>query len=292
MTSLTIEQKLAKIARTMHVWMKYDRGEATLQLLEDRLGEPRSHRMRHILIIADTNNGKTRLANRFVRRHRATLHLSSPSVVPLLKLSATAGDESRFYNMILEELPTYKHGQTARADLKETIVMRAMRDCGIRMLIIDELHNLLNAPTQKQNNFRRVIKDLGNELMIPIVALGTRDAFNAITCDPQLANRFQVVLLPKWELENTRDVSQPSEYRKFLSSFERLLPFNDESDLGNDPMALKIYALSEGTIGEATDLLRDAAKWAVRNDQTKLTEKALERCGYVPPSRRALMPTG
>jgi hypothetical protein len=290
MRALSDQERIARIARTMHVWIKYSRGEEALQLLEDRLAEPQSHRMRNILIVGDTNSGKTRLARRFLRRHRAVVSLSQPSVVPLLCVEATAADESRFYNTILEELPVYKNGQTARADLKEELVLRAMRECGIRMLLIDEFHNLLNAPTQKQNNFRRVIRTIGNRLMIPIVALGTRDAFNAISLDPQLANRFQVIVLPKWKLDDEAKVDRPSEYRQFLASFERLLPFDISSDLGNDPMAAKIYALSEGTIGEATDLVRDAAKWALRNGCQQVTEEALECCGYVPPSRRTLLP--
>ena len=288
MSELTIEDRIARIARTKHWWMKYKRAEETLQLLEDRLAEPQSHRMRNILIVSETNNGKTRIALRFLRRHKPVVSLAYASVVPLLYVEATQSDEARFYNAILEALPTFKHGQSARSDLKETYVLRAMRDCGIRMLIIDEFQNLLNAPIQKQNQFRRVIKTLGNQLMIPIVGLGTREAFNAITSDPQLANRFQVISLPKWQLEEKRS-DEPSEYRKFLASFERLLPLEQASDLGNDPMATKIYALSEGTIGEATDLIRDAAMWAVRNGCSRLTEDALGSCGYVPPSRRTML---
>lgn len=289
MTTTPIEDRIARIARTKHWWMKYKRAEEALQLLEDRLAEPRSHRMRNILIVSETNNGKTRIALRFLRRHKPTVSLAHPSVVPLLYVEATASDEARFYNAILEELPVYKHAQSTRSDIKETHVLRAMRDCGIRMLLIDEFQNLLNAPVQKQNNFRRVIKTLGNQLMIPIVGLGTREAFNVITSDPQLANRFQVVVLPKWPFEDDMRSDKPSEYRQFLASFERLLPFDEESDLGNDPMATKIYALSEGTIGEATDLLRDAAIWAVRNGCLRLTEESLECCGYVPPSRRTML---
>jgi hypothetical protein len=290
MTAVLPNDKLARIDRTKHFWMKYRLGEETLQLLEDRLSESQTHRMRNVLIIADSNSGKTRLALRFMRRHRAVVSLTEASVVPILYVEATAADESRFYNAILEELPVFKHGQTVRADLKEILVIRAMKDCGIRMLIIDELHNLLNAAPQKLNNFRRVIRTLGNQLQIPIVALGTRDAFHAISSDPQLANRFQVVVLPKWTLDDPSKPDEPSEYRQFLAAFERLLPFTASSDLGNDPMASKIYALSEGTIGEAANLLRDAATWSVRNDCDGITEKALKSCGFVPPSRRTVFP--
>jgi hypothetical protein len=285
----SLDPRIIRIDRTKHFWMKYSRGERTLQLLEDRLAEPQSHRMRNVLIIGDSNSGKTRLALRFMRRHRPQVNLSSPSVVPLLYVKATAADENKFYNAIFEELPVYKHGQTARSDMKEILAIRAMRDCGIRMLIIDEFHNLVKAPNQKQNNFRRVIRSLGNQLKIPILALGTREAFHAISSDSHLANRFQVVSLPKWEL-NGAGADEPSEYRKFLAAFERALPFHETSDLGNDPMAAKIYALSEGNIGEAADLLRDAARWAVRNDDARITEEALVECEFVPPSRRTILP--
>lgn len=284
--ALSVEDKLLKIARTKLYWLKYRLGEETLQLLEDRLAEPMSHRMRNILIVSETNNGKTTIAEKFLRRHRPEVNLSSASSVPILKIEATAADENRFYNSILEKLPVYKHGQSARGEMKQLFAIRALSDCAIRMLIIDELHNMLDAPPVKQRRFLRVLKTLGNELKIPIVALGTREALNALNSDAQLANRFQTIVLPKWKLENDAAPDQPSEYRQFLVAFERLLPLEEASDLGNDPIAAKIFSMSEGTIGEATDLIRDAARWAVRNGRRRIDEDVLERCGYVPPSRR------
>jgi hypothetical protein len=286
MSALTVEEKLLRIARTKQYWLKYRIGEETLQVLEDRLAEPMTHRMRNILIISETNNGKTTIAEKFLRRHRPEVNLSSASVVPILKIEATAADENRFYNAILEKLPVYKHGQSARGEMKQLFAIRALSECGIRMLIIDELHNMLDAPPVKQRRFMRVLKTLGNELRIPIVALGTREALNALNSDPQLANRFQTIVLPRWKLENDLDPNQPSEYRQFLVAFERLLPLDEASDLGNDPLASKIFAMSEGTIGEATDLVRDAARWAVRHSRRRIDAEVLDRCGYVPPSRR------
>lgn len=118
MSATPIEDQIARIARTKHWWMKYKRAEDALQLLEDRLAEPRSHRMRNILIVSETNNGKTRIALRFLRRHKPTVSLAQASVVPLLYVEATASDEARFYNSILEELPVYKQAQSTRSDLK------------------------------------------------------------------------------------------------------------------------------------------------------------------------------
>ena len=52
------------------------------------------------------------------------------------------------------------------------------------MLIIDDVQHVLAGPTLKQRHFRNVIKYLGNELQIPIVGVGTRDAFNALSDRP------------------------------------------------------------------------------------------------------------
>lgn len=286
MGALTVEEQLQRIARTKHVWMRYRLGEEILQLLEDRLAEPPSHRMRNILIVAETNNGKTSIAERFLLKHQPQLHLGGTSAVPLLKIEATASDENRFYNAILEELPVYKSGQNARGEMKQFMAIRALRECGIRMLIIDEFHNMLDAPPAKQRRFLRVLKTIGNELRIPLVALGTHEAQHAINSDRQIANRFQVLRLPKWKLDTEDPEAGPSEFRQFLWSFERIIQLDEKSDLGNDPIATRIYALSEATIGEASDLLRDAARWVVRQGRKRIDDEALEQCGYVPPSLR------
>lgn len=63
-----------------------------------------------------------------------------------------------------------------------------------------------------QRHFLNVLKHLSNELQIPITAIGTHDAFNAVHTDPQLANRFEPALLPRWTMGN--------DYLRLLASFE------------------------------------------------------------------------
>jgi hypothetical protein len=43
-----------------------------------------------------------------------------------------------------------------------------------------------------------MLRWLGNELQIPLVALGTAEALRAIQSDDQLANRFSPFPLPLW----------------------------------------------------------------------------------------------
>jgi hypothetical protein len=69
--------------------------------------------------------------------------------------------------------------------------LRMLETIDVKMLIIDEIHNVLAGP---------LLKYMGNERQIPLVAAGTHDAFNAIQIDPQLANRFEPALLPRWSM--------------------------------------------------------------------------------------------
>ncbi|BCO27332.1 hypothetical protein MIZ03_2220 [Rhodoferax lithotrophicus] len=60
------------------------------------------------------------------------------------------------------------------------------------------------------------IKLLCNELAIPIVGVGTREAVRVLHTDPQHASRFEVMNLPLWELNK--------EFQQLLVGFEKVLP--------------------------------------------------------------------
>jgi len=114
---------------------------------------------------------------------------------------------------------------------------------------------VLAGPLLKQRQFLNVIKHMGNELQIPIVAAGTQDAFNAIQTDAQLANRFEPAVLRGWTMGE--------DYLRLLASFEVALPLEHRSRLVDPTLALKILSLSEGTIGEISALLCRAAVEAI-----------------------------
>ena len=146
------------------------------------------------------------------------------------------------------------------------------------MLIIDEIQHVLAGPTLKQRHFLNVIKYLGNELQIPIVAVGTRDAFNAIQTDPQLANRFEPELIGRWTMTD--------DYVRLLASFEVAFRLARPSALVDRTLAQKILNLSEGTIGEISALLTRAALDAIECGAEQITSASLDRCGYIAPRDR------
>jgi hypothetical protein len=146
------------------------------------------------------------------------------------------------------------------------------------MLIIDEIHHVLVGSTNQQRVVMNAIKYLSNELQIPLVGVGTLEAVRAIQADPQLASRFYRTELPLWCMGR--------EYRKLLASFERMLPLKRPSQLAKEPLATKLLAMTEGTIGELSTLLKSAAIYAVRTGTERIDMSILAGLEWEPPSTR------
>ena len=102
---------------------------------------------------------------------------------------------ARFHAAVLAALGTAVgfRGEAARM---EGLALGLLREAGCRMLLIGELHNLLAATAQRQRELLNLMRFLGNELGIPLVCLGTRDAYLAVRSDDQLENRFHPLPLP------------------------------------------------------------------------------------------------
>jgi type II secretory pathway predicted ATPase ExeA len=275
--ALAVEERLDRIRRPR--WIGYTRAKQLLDKLDDLLTHPKTHRMPNLLIVGDTNAGKTMLANRFVQLHPADKTLAGEAViVPVLAIQAPPGpDEGRFYNAILEALAT-PYNPRERVAQKQIQVLRMLKRIGIRMLIIDEVHNVLTGSVTKQRQFLNVLKYLGNDLQITLVGLGTKEALRALQADPQLANRFEPAALPRWQLDQ--------EFQMLLASFERALPLRQPSRLADEKLARKLLALSEGSLGELSVLLTSAAVYAVRSGTERIDEKVLAAIDWVPPSER------
>jgi hypothetical protein len=260
-------------------WIGYTRAKQLLAKLDGLLTHPKTHRMPNFLIVGDTNAGKTMLANRFVQLHPADDNPDGDAViVPVLVVQAPPGpEESRFYNAILEALfaPSNPRERVAQ---KQVQVLRILKQIGLRILIIDEVHNVLTGPVNKQRQFLNVLKYLGNDLQIPLVGLGTNEALRAIQADPQLANRFEPAALPRWRLNQ--------EFQMLLASFEQALPLREPSRLADKQGARKLLALSEGSLGELSSLLTAAAVYAVQTGAERIDEQSLAALDWVPPSER------
>ncbi|MDO9010362.1 MAG: TniB family NTP-binding protein [Gallionella sp.] len=264
-------------------WVGYTRANEIIAKLEDLLDHPKVGRMPNMLIIGNTNNGKSHLVEHFLSLHPATDNpVGAGIIVPVLLIEAPdKPDISHLYSIILDMLNApYKSNDKEEIKLKQVIKVLNSIDLGI--IVIDEIHNLIAGPLLKQRAYLNAIRYLGNKIKRSIVGVGTVEALRAIQVDSQLSNRFTPVVLPAWGLDK--------EFLRLLASLESIIPLRDPSNLIDKTMAMKLHAMSEGTIGELSTLINNAAVWAIRNTKAGEPERidinALNKCGFIPPSLR------
>ena len=277
--SLSEKERIYKLKQER--WIGYSKAKSLLDKMEDLLYYPPRHRMPCLLLVGDTNNGKTMIVRRFLRQHMPNPNVDGEaSIVPVVLVQAPPiPDEQRLYNAILRELFA-EFRETDRASRKYSQVVTLLKSVNVRMLIIDEIHDILAGSMKKQHEFLNVIKNLSNELMVPIVGVGTRDALRALQTDPQISNRFEPISLPKWTMDQ--------EYLRLLASFERVLPLKRPSHLTQTDLAQKLLSLSEGYIGELSRILTLATQQAIENQTEQITLKTLNMIAWVNPSKRRM----
>jgi type II secretory pathway predicted ATPase ExeA len=260
-------------------WIGYPRAKEILNKMEDLLEYPSILRMPNLLLVGDTNNGKTVLVHRFYVSHRPIVNISDSRLVAkvIYMQAPPQPDERKFYNALLEKLQV-PYNLSDKIEKKQQQVFSVLKKIGAKMLIIDEIHHVLAGSSAKQRAFLNVIKYLANELQIVIVAVGIRDAFNAINSDSQLANRFEPKLLPKWKMNE--------EFLRLLASYECMLPLKKPSNLIDTDLALKILSASEGTIGEISKLLSLASIEAIKSKKEFIDKSIIEKVDYISPSDR------
>lgn len=275
--------ELSNRDRIQHIkksrWIGYGRAREILEKLEDLLIHPAQPRMPNMLIVGETNNGKTMLVTKFREKHPASENLTGEAInIPVLYIQAPPSpDERGLYNAILNRLFEFSK-KTDPTDAKREQVIEVLKRVNLGLIMVDEIHHLLAGAYVKQRNCLNVLKYLGNELCVPIVGIGTAEAIRAIQTDPQLANRFTPEVLPKW--------TKNAELARLLASFERVLPLRLASKLSSPELVGRIVDLTGGTIGEMSTLLNAAAVYAINNGEERITIATLNDCGYMSPTQR------
>jgi type II secretory pathway predicted ATPase ExeA len=260
-------------------WIEYARAESALEKMEDLLAYPQRMRMPNMLLVGPTNNGKTMIVEKFRREHPQKLFGTGyVALVPVLKIQMPAGpDEYRFLTAIVETLAMDRNASSRLAVLQSQ-VLETMRRKQTRMLVVDELHNILSGTPPQQRRLLNLIRWLGNELQIPLIGVGTVEALRAVQSDDQLANRFEPFALPLW--------NDDDDFRRLLSTLEAVLPLRKRSDLDDPALANRIYAAGEGILGEIIAIVMRAAVEAVRSGSERITARTIEAASFIRPSER------
>lgn len=266
-------------------WISFPHAETVLAKMSQMLAQPRKARMPCLLVTASSGMGKTMIATRFLRDHPPTLDektgIASTPVVAIQMTDVTS--PRRLYTRLLDALgaPMGKH---QHLDLIETVTTQLMRNVGVRLLIIDEVQDILVGSARQQRFCLNLLKLLTNQLQLSIVTFGVQDAAIAMAVDAQIESRFPRMDIPEWR--------EGEQFRGVLVALERSLPLRRPSKLNTAIVARYLLRESRGITGSIVNMVADAAVFAIESEQECVTESVLResfekgRLLHIPPQSR------
>ncbi len=258
-------------------WIQYPAAASIIDTLESMLDAPKKPRMPNLLIVGESNQGKTTLVQRFYKLHgQGYVNEDVEPVKPVILTETSSANEKSLYLSILEKFAApFRPASSTSVLLYQTLHL--LKACNTRMLIVDEIHSLLTGTPKAQRQVMNAIKHLCNELAIPIVGVGTREAVYVLHTDPQHASRFDVVELPLWELN--------PEYQNLLTSFEAILPLRKPSNLHHPELANRIFSICGGNLGNLNRLLTECARQAIESGAERIDADIVKKNQWLRPTQ-------
>lgn len=196
----------------------------------------------------------------------------------MIWIQIKAPNEVQLYNAILKAIGAVFNEDDRHIEKKKYQLLGLLEKIGTRQLLIDEVSTAIAGPEHKKKTFLNALKYIGNEARISIAAAGTAEALTAIGTNEQLENRFEPVGLPLWEFGD--------DFRALLEAFEQRMPLRFPSVLQEPSLAMKLYSMSEGYLGELAELLMRAGVLAVKSGKEKIDSTLLDRVNWDGPTKR------
>ena len=254
-------------------WIDYPLANKVLLKMQDIFNAPKSIRSRGMLLYGDSNNGKTAILKKFYRNFSKDEYIDEDGdlihLMPIVYvISESSSDESVMFSKILSAMNVPVNHKEKVTKKKEEVIY----NLGImktKLIIIDEIQNVLQGPYNKMTQLITSLKTLNNTTAIPIILAGTQDAMSAISIDNQTKSRFKPLELPNWNNDEN--------FSRFITTIEAMLPLKKASNLyQNYELLPYIHELSNGCIGEVIDILKDASIYAIRTKSERITKKEIK----------------
>lgn len=254
-------------------WIDYPLANKVLLKMQDIFNAPKSIRSRGMLLYGDSNNGKTAILKKFYRDFSKDEYIDEDGdlihLMPIVYvISESSSDESVMFSKILSAMNVPVNHKEKVTKKKEEVIY----NLGImktKLIIIDEIQNVLQGPYNKMTQLITSLKTLNNTTAIPIILAGTQDAMSAISIDNQTKSRFKPLELPNWNNDEN--------FSRFITTIEAMLPLKKASNLyQNYELLTYLHELSNGCNGEVIDILKDASIYAIRTKSERITKKEIK----------------
>ena len=208
--------------------------------------------------------GKTTTQLHYIRQFQRT-RTESGWIIPVLRARVPSrATDKTLVTALLRGMqdPAAENGSAYRQTNR---LVNRMEDSGVEICHIDEFQHFVDKDSAKVlKNVSDWLKNLIDESGKPFVIWGMPYADQILyeAGNEQLRRRFSIrkSLEPfGWLTEEEKD-----EFRGFLKSVDRQLPFSVPSGLANVAMAFRVYCATNGRIGYVMKIIRRAAELSIR----------------------------
>ena len=257
-------------------WIGYSRANEVIEVMQGLMNKVKQHRMPNLLLVGDSNNGKTTIIQDFAARFGES-YSDEKLVIPVCLIQAPPSANEKDLYISLIDFFALPFKSSDSAGILRAQAVHTLRETNVKILIIDEVHSMLTGTARQQRLIMNAIKYLCNALQLPIVLSGTKDAVRILHTDPQHASRFDVAELPLWQNDK--------EFKRLIGSFETILPLKKPSDLTETSTLNLIYSISGGNIGNVKRLINDCAIEAIESGEERITNKMIEDRSWLRPTK-------
>lgn len=256
-------------------FLPYTRATKILDELESLYRRPTAVRAQGRLFIGPSLAGKSSIFAKFAENHRADDNVEGDAaIVPVLCVQYPEKASEGIYSSICHAL-NHRPPASASPSRIRGDCLDLLKVVDVRILLIDEFHNVLLGNLREQRMGITTIKTIMNALGRPVVVAGTMEAYNAINKDPQMLSRLRPIYLNRLQEDD-------EDYTELLAGFEMSLPLRQPSNLMSSKMAVEIYRLTDGLVGNISDLLAELAIRAIEEGDERITLEALKDNDWAP----------
>lgn len=224
-----------------------------------------------------TGVGKTTLLKDYAESYPRK-RIKGITIVPILYFKVPVGASPKSVaSQALYDLgdPNFERGTLVQMTAR---LLNFVKACEVEMIIIDEFQHLIDRATSNiLKSASDWVKTFMEEAGIPVVICGMPESEKIFEWSSQIDRRF--CIRHRLEAFNYNTIEDQIEFRTFLKSVDKELPFAEISYLADPQISEKFYYATNGIPFYIMKILEEATIWAAKNGSDKLSESDFQ-VGY------------
>lgn len=259
-----------------HRFIAHERINDIFDYADYLMNRPPRSRSAGMVIVGEPGAGKTDLLEQLHDRYPSErARRGVIATRPTLLFSLCGVREAReFYIRMLAALGCPEGGGVSGRE-REQLVLKLARACALKLLLIDEIQDVLKGTHAQQTRTLETLRFVMNELKVVLIVAGSEEAEMAISLDLHLSARLKLKRLPKWVADDY--------LAHFLQAMESSLPLQLPSRLHAQGTMKLIVKLTGGQTDAIVTLIGNAGALAVTEGGERITHTLLERAKYEYP---------